>query len=175
MNRKSPVHTIGHSTKTIEEFLSLLKSYDVEKVADIRTIPRSRHNPQFNMDTLAPFLRRKGIGYFHMKGLGGLRHALKDSINMGWQNPSFRGFADYMQTLEFEESLSRLIKMTEKKRVALMCAEAVPWRCHRSLVADALKVRGMEVVHIMSVTSSHPHTLTSFAKVQGKRITYPAG
>jgi uncharacterized protein (DUF488 family) len=174
MKKKSLILSIGHSTRTLEEFISLLKSYGVKEVVDIRTIPRSRHNPQFNMDNLAPSLRRRGIGYFHMKGLGGLRRALKDSLNTGWQNPSFRGFADYMQTREFEEGLNKLVKMTETKRVALMCAEAVPWRCHRSLVADALKVRGMEVVHIMTSTSSHPHSLTSFAKVHGGKITYPA-
>lgn len=174
MKKKPAVLTIGHSTRSLEEFVSLLKSYGVEKVVDVRTIPRSRHNPQFNMDTLAIFLRRRGIGYFHMKGLGGLRHALKDSLNTGWLNSSFRGFADYMQTEEFEESLKKLIETAETKRVALMCAEAVPWRCHRSLIADALSVRGMEVTHIMSAASRHAHSITSFARIRGKRITYPA-
>ncbi len=174
MKKTAEVFTIGHSTRTLEEFVSLLKSYGIEKVVDVRTIPRSRHNPQFNMDALAIFLRRRGIGYFHMKGLGGLRHALKDSLNTGWQNSSFRGFADYMQTEEFEESLKKLMEMTATKRVALMCAEAVPWRCHRSLIADALSVRDMKVIHIMSATSRHAHVITSFARVRGKKITYPA-
>ncbi len=174
MKKTAEVFTIGHSTRTLEEFVSLLKSYGVEKVVDVRTIPRSRHNPQFNMDTLAIFLRKKGIRYLHMKGLGGLRHALKDSLNNGWLNSSFRGFADYMQSEEFGENLENLMEMTATKRVALMCAEAVPWHCHRSLIADALSVRGMKVIHIMSATSSHAHEITSFAKVRGKKITYPA-
>ncbi len=175
MRKKTPVFTIGHSTRTIEEFVAILKSYGAEKVVDIRTVPKSRHNPQFNMDTLASHLRRKGIGYFHMTGLGGLRHPVNDSVNTGWRNSSFRGFADYMQTEEFEENLEKLIEMTERKRVSIMCAEAVPWRCHRSLVGDALTIRGFEVIHIMSATSSRVHALTPFARVRGKEITYPAG
>lgn len=171
--KKTTVFTIGHSTRTLDEFISILRSYGVEKLVDIRTIPRSRHNPQFNMDTLAVNLRNKGIGYVHMKGLGGLRRPLKDSLNTGWLNSSFRGFADYMQTEDFAENVERLITLAEKKCVVLMCAEAVPWRCHRSLIADALTIRGMEVKHIMSLTSSHVHSITSFARVQGKGITYP--
>lgn len=172
--KKTPViYTSGHSTRTIAEFIHMLKAYSIEEVVDIRTVPRSRHNPQFNRDVLPESLGKGGIEYLHMKGLGGLRHALKDSPNMGWRNLSFRGFADYMQTAEFEESLVLLTKEAQGKKIALMCAEAVPWRCHRSLIADALTVRGMEVVHIMTGSSHHAHVLTPFAEVQGTHITYP--
>ncbi len=169
------IYTVGHSTKTIDEFIALLKSNGIEKVADIRTIPRSRHNPQFNLETLPESLHREEIGYVHMKGLGGLRHPLKESLNMGWLNSSFRGFADYMQTEEFAEQIKTLIEMAQNDGLVLMCAEALPWRCHRSLIADALSVRGIEVIHIISATSQRTHSLTFFAKVRGKKITYPAG
>jgi uncharacterized protein (DUF488 family) len=168
------VFTIGHSTRTTEEFLALLAAHGIERVADVRTIPRSQHNPQFNREALAAAVRRAGIGYIHFKALGGLRHARKDSINLGWQNMSFRGFADYMQTPEFARAIGRLIGFARKKRIAILCAEAVPWRCHRSLIADALLVRGVAVQHILSGRSARPHTLTPWAKVEGTRITYPA-
>jgi uncharacterized protein (DUF488 family) len=141
------VVTIGHSTRSLDDFIDLLKTHGVEKVIDVRTVPRSRHNPQFNRDTLPESLRSARIGYKHIPGLGGLRHALRDSPNMGWHNSSFRGFADYMQTKEFEESLEKLTHLARRKRTCLMCAEAVPWRCHRSLIADALQVRGITVGH----------------------------
>lgn len=166
--------TIGHSTRTIEEFLALLKAYRAEIVIDVRTVPRSRHNPQFNRDTLPESLEAEGIEYVHMTGLGGLRHAKKDSPNMGWRNASFRGFADYMQTEEFESSLQELIALSKKKRVSIMCAEAVPWRCHRSLIADALTVRGKKVEHIMGIKKLQEHKLTPFARIEGVEITYPA-
>jgi uncharacterized protein (DUF488 family) len=137
----------------------------------VRTIPRSRHNPQFNKDTLPKALGK--IGYVHMSGLGGLRRAKKDSRNTGWRTPAFRGFADYMQIEEFEENLSKLIEIAGKKQIAIMCAEAVPWRCHRSLIADALTVRKVKVEHIYSATNIQPHKLTPFAKVKGTSITYP--
>ncbi len=172
--KTSPVVlTIGHSTRTIEDFIHLLQRQGVMKVVDIRTIPRSRHNPQFNRETLPYCLGDVIIGYLHMPGLGGLRHPRPDSPNMGWRNASFRGFADYMQTEEFEENLERLSQLAYVRRISLMCAEAVPWRCHRSLIADALLVRGIEVEHILSPTHSQPHTLTPWAKVDGTRITYP--
>jgi uncharacterized protein (DUF488 family) len=167
------VLTIGHSTRPLADFLELLSTHGVETVLDIRTIPRSRHNPQFNRETLPKALRRVGIGYMHLKKLGGLRHPRPDSPNAGWRNASFRGFADYMQTPEFEAGLERLNKLTEKKRCALLCAEAVPWRCHRSLVADALTVRKTPVEHILNRSRRQPHALTPFARVHGKRITYP--
>ncbi len=167
------VLTIGHSTRTFEAFLRLLQSHGVEQVVDVRTVPRSRRNPQFNKETLPEALKAAGIGYEHLAGLGGLRHARADSVNTGWQNASFRGFADYMQTPEFAESLETLIALAKKKRIAVMCAEAVPWRCHRSLIADALTVRGIKVEHIMSGVRRQEHSLTPFAQVEGVRITYP--
>ena len=167
------IFTVGHSTLPIEDFAALLAAYGIETLADIRTVPRSRHNPQFNGDALAQSLRRQGIVYVALPGLGGLRRPRKDSPNMGWRNESFRGYADYMQTPAFEEALDALIQMSRQKRVAIMCAEAVPWRCHRSLVADALNVRGIPVVEILSRTSHRPHKLTPFAEVQGTSVTYP--
>lgn len=169
------VLTIGHSTRTLEDFISLLRKYNVQKVVDIRTIPRSKHNPQFNREELPNSLKVAGIGYIHMPGLGGLRHSVHDSLNTGWRNLSFRGFADYMQKEEFEKSLEELMEQAKTERVALMCAEAVPWRCHRSLIADALLVRGIHVEHILSPTSLQAHRITPWAKVDGTRITYPIG
>jgi uncharacterized protein (DUF488 family) len=136
-------------------------------------VPRSWHNPQFNKASLPRALKKAGLGYVHMPGLGGLRHAKRDSLNVGWRNASFRGYADYMQTPEFEQSLEELIRLTNQDRIALMCAEAVPWRCHRSLIADALLVRGIRTEDIMSPTRRQVHTLTPFAKVRGTTITYP--
>ncbi|HTJ77856.1 MAG TPA: DUF488 domain-containing protein [Rariglobus sp.] len=167
------VMTIGHSTRTLGEFIGLLQAHAVTRVVDVRTIPRSWHNPQFNKDSLPDALKEVGLSYVHMPGLGGLRHTTPDSINMGWRNASFRGYADYMQTPEFEQSLEKLIQMAEQERVAIMCAEAVPWRCHRSLISDALLVRGIRTEDIMSLTRRTVHTLTSFATVRGTTITYP--
>ena len=167
------VFTIGHSTRTWEAFLELLRVHGIKRVVDVRSIPRSRHNPQFNRETLSMKLRSARIGYVHLRKLGGLRHARRDSPNMGWRNASFRGFADYMQTPDFDAGLGRLIKLAKHKRSVLMCAEAVPWRCHRSLIADALVVRGIRVKNIISGKRSQIHLLTSFGRVQGKCITYP--
>lgn len=168
------VYTIGHSTRTLEAFTELLRAHGVEAVADVRTVPRSRHNPQFNLETLPDGLRNAGIGYQHYPGLGGLRHARRDSLNTGWVNASFRGYADYMQQPEFEESLLRFIAEAQQRPTTLMCAEAVPWRCHRSLIADALVARGCQVEHIMSTKRAQIHTLTPFARLDGTRVTYPA-
>jgi uncharacterized protein (DUF488 family) len=165
--------TIGHSTHPIETFLEMLAANGVEQLADVRTIPKSRHNPQFNSEALAQELARHGVGYVHLSGLGGLRHARKDSINTGWKNASFRGYADYMQTPQFDESVRELIALAEQRQTAIMCAEAVPWRCHRSLIGDALVARGIAVEDIMTKTSRKPHTLTPFAKVEGDTVTYP--
>jgi uncharacterized protein (DUF488 family) len=165
--------TIGHSTRTWKVFLDLLRAHGVKRVIDVRSIPRSRHNPQFNRATLSAKLRSAKIGYVHLRKLGGLRHPRRDSPNMGWHNSSFRGFADYMQTPEFEVGLQRLIKLAKQKKTALMCAEAVPWRCHRSLIADALVVRGIHVADIINEKRSQAHLLTSFGRVRGNRITYP--
>src|SRR5260370_39989515 len=144
------IYTIGHSTRSIEQFLGLLQAHNIEELVDVRTVPQSRHNPQFGQEELAAALQQAGIGYMHFGKLGGLRQSSKDSINLGWQNSSFRGFADYMATPEFQQGLDELKAIAEKKRVAIMCAEAVPWRCHRSLIADALTTQGWQVLHIQS-------------------------
>jgi uncharacterized protein (DUF488 family) len=167
------VYTIGHSTHPIEKFIEMLKAHDIELLADVRTIPKSRHNPQYGSNTLAAGLKDHQIAYVHLAGLGGLRHAKKDSVNLGWENASFRGFADYMETEGFEKGLSELMEIAGKQRTAILCAEALPWRCHRSLIADALLVRGIEVKHIMSKTSAKEHVLTPWAVVSGVMITYP--
>jgi hypothetical protein len=168
------VLTVGHSTRAIQDFIYLLQVHGVTRVVDVRTIPRSRHNPQFNAEALPASLREVGIGYTHLAKLGGLRHSNRNSQNLGWRNASFRGYADYMQTPDFESGLAELIRSARNERVAVMCAEAVPWACHRSLIADALLVRGIHVEHIMSRTHSQAHRLIPFAKVQGTTITYPA-
>lgn len=165
--------TIGHSNRPLHDFLKLLQAHSVTCVVDVRTIPRSRHNPQFNSESLPKSLKKANIGYVHLPGLGGLRRTSKTSPNTGWRNASFRGFADYMQTPEFESALGQLLDLARDVRPALMCAEAVPWRCHRSLIADALLARGIQAHHIMSPTSARPHSLTPFAKVRATRITYP--
>src|SRR5271163_3453551 len=168
------IFTLGHSTLPIERFIALLQTYGIERLVDIRTMPRSRHNPQFNDTALAGSLTAQHLEYVHIQALGGLRHARKDSPNTGWRNAGFRGYADYMQTEAFQHALETLIHMSRQKRVATMCAEAVPWRCHRSLVADALSVRGVPVVEILTQSSYRMHKLTPLAQVQGLRITYPA-
>jgi uncharacterized protein (DUF488 family) len=166
--------TIGHSTRPIDAFIAWLKAHGIQQLVDVRTVPKSRHNPQFNTDRLAKSLKKAGLAYLHMPQLGGLRKAKKDSINVGWRNASFRGYADYMQTDEFWGALGDLATSAEKKRTAIMCAEAVPWRCHRSLIADALVSRGWTVLDIMTEQRAVPHKLTPFAKVTGGRVTYPA-
>jgi uncharacterized protein (DUF488 family) len=168
------VLTIGHSTRTLEEFIGLLQAHGATRVADVRTVPRSRHNPQFNKTSLPRALKKAGLGYVHLPGLGGLRHAKRDSLNVGWRNVSFRGYADYMQTPEFERSLEELIRLAKQERIAIMCAEAVPWRCHRSLIADALLVRGICSEEIMSPTRCQVQMPTPFAKGRRNQITYPA-
>jgi uncharacterized protein (DUF488 family) len=168
------VLTIGHSTRSWTEFLKLLRAHHVDRIVDVRSIPRSRHNPQADQQTLRKKLRGAGISYVHLRKLGGLRHARRDSPNMGWRNTSFRGFADYMQTPAFDAGLERLLRLARTKRSALMCAEAVPWRCHRSLIADALAVRKIPVEDIIGAGRARPHAITPFARVRGTRITYPS-
>ncbi len=167
------IFTIGHSTRSLEKFIEILRGHGIETLIDIRTIPKSKHNPQFNLDFLRVELPAEGITYLHMKKLGGLRHAQKDSINDAWENPSFRGYADHMQTAEFETAIEELISSAANKKTAIMCAEGNPYRCHRSLVADSLTARGIEVRHISSARSASTHRMTPFAKVNGKRVTYP--
>ena len=168
------IYTIGHSTRSIEQFLGLLQAHNIEELVDVRTVPQSRHNPQFGQEELAAALQQAGIGYMHLGKLGGLRQSSKDSVNLGWRNSSFRGFADYMATPEFQQGLDELKAIAEKKRVAIMCAEAVPWRCHRSLIADALTTQGWQVLHIQSKKTASPHEPTPFLKVQDGKLTYPA-
>jgi len=167
------VLTVGHSTRPIEEFLHLLDVHGVKRLVDVRTLPRSRHNPQFNQDSLPQVLAAAGIAYTHMPELGGLRQPRRNSANLGWQNPSFRGFADYMQTPQFDKAVKSLIEMARNDRLAIMCAEAVPWHCHRSLIADALLVRGVRVEEISSARRTQPHRLAAFAHVFGTEVTYP--
>jgi len=174
MNKEITIFTIGHSTRPIEEFLEILKHYNITELVDIRTIPKSRHNPQYNGPELAHVLRNHHIGYRHQKNLGGLRHAHAHSINTAWRNSSFRGYADYMQTAEFNEGIQKLIEIAQTKTMAIMCSEAVPWRCHRSLVGDALLAHDIHVNDIYSITSVKPHILTPWAVVEGMIITYPA-
>ncbi|HOL69866.1 MAG TPA: DUF488 domain-containing protein [Bryobacteraceae bacterium] len=167
------IYTIGHSTRSLPEFVELLREHGVRRVVDVRTVPRSRHNPQYNRESLPAALGHEGIAYTHMPELGGLRHPRKDSPNTAWRNASFRGFADYMGTPQFDAGLDKLMELAGREPVALMCAEAVPWRCHRSLISDALTARGVEVVHITGRGQAQPHSLTLFARVEGGRITYP--
>lgn len=168
------VYTIGHSTRPVEEFIELLQAQRIARLVDIRTIPRSRHNPQYEQEALSKSLKKANIDYVYMKELGGLRSSTKDSPNKAWRNKSFRNYADYMQTPEFTSGVENLMKLATDSTTAIMCAEAVPWRCHRSLVGDALLVRNVKVKDIISATSVNDHTLTSFAVVSGQRITYPA-
>jgi uncharacterized protein (DUF488 family) len=168
------VSTIGHSTRPIEEFIRILHAHGIRRLVDVRTIPKSRRNPQFNRESLAASLPAVGIDYRHLPGLGGLRHPRKDSINTAWRNASFRGYADYMQTPAFTANLNHLIELASDVPTAIMCAEAVPWRCHRSLIADALIARGIQVLEILSATQSQPHAMTQFSKVEGELVTYPA-
>jgi len=165
--------TLGHSTRPIYEFIGVLRAHEISLVVDVRTVPRSRYNPQFNTDTLAESLKEAGLVSLHMPALGGLRKAQKDSINIGWRNASFRGYADYMQTDKFQRALEELMAYGTGTRTAIMCAEAVPWRCHRSLIADALASKGWEVRHIMSPEKATPHVLTSFAHFEKGALTYP--
>lgn len=165
--------TVGHSNLPLEKFIALLAAHGVTRLVDVRTVPRSRHNPQFNKDTLPAELARAGIVYAHCPALGGLRHPRKDSINTAWRNTSFRGFADYMQAREFAKAVEDLMHSAETETLAVMCAEAVPWRCHRSLIADALTARGVRVEHILNPIRREAHQLTPWARVDGNRITYP--
>ncbi len=173
MSRESTVWTIGHSTRPVDEFIGLLRAHQIDLLVDVRTVPRSRYNPQFNTDTLAQSLLDAELRYRHLPELGGLRKPQKNSINDGWRNASFRGYADYMQTEEFHRALEELMAYGRGKNTAIMCAEAVPWRCHRSLIADALVSRGWDSRHIMSLEKAASHVLTSFALLEKGTLTYP--
>jgi len=168
------VRTVGHSTRTLEALAALTLAHGITTIADIRTIPRSRRHPQFNRESLSVTLPAHRLLYLHLPGLGGLRHPRPDSPNTAWRNAGFRGYADYMQTEEFARNLEALIDLARSSRVAVMCAEAVPWRCHRWLLADALTVRGILVEHILSGTRRDLHRLSPLARLDGAHITYPS-
>lgn len=168
------IYTIGHSTRSITEFISVLKKHKIKLVADVRKIPKSRHNPQFESERLQRALEKENISYRLFKGLAGRRSPIKNSKNNAWRNNSFKGYADHMQTEEFKNELTKLINQSKRKRLAIMCAEAVPWRCHRSLIADALLAKKIAVSDLFSENSAKPHNLPPFAKVRGNCITYPA-
>jgi uncharacterized protein (DUF488 family) len=168
------IFTIGHSTRSLDELLGLLREHDVRIVADVRTVPKSRRHPQFGREALADALGRAGLRYVHLPELGGLRRPRPDSPNGAWRNASFRGYADHLGSDAFAHGLVELLSLADQGRVAAMCAEAVPWRCHRSLIADALLVRRVAVEHILGPGPTRPHRLTPFAKVDGQHLTYPA-
>jgi len=167
------IGTVGHSTRPLDELIAILEAFGAAVLVDIRTVPRSRHNPQYNREALADPLAARGIRYVHDPGLGGLRKPRKDSTNGAWRHSGFRGYADYMETPEFEERLASLLELAAHERVVVMCAESVPWRCHRSLLADALLARGADVRHLMGAGKEKPHSLTSFARVSDGRVRYP--
>jgi uncharacterized protein (DUF488 family) len=169
------IFTIGHSTRTFEEFIAIVNAHGVKAVADVRLIPKSRRYPHFNDESLARELPKVGIEYHPFKSLGGRRRPDKhSSLNLAWRNDSFRGYADFLQTPAFAEALEELMTLARRIPTTTMCAEAVPWRCHRSLISDALLARGWEVLDIMSETKAPPHKLPKFAEVDGTTVTYPA-
>lgn len=167
------LYTIGHSTHSLEDFIAILRAYRIEYLVDVRSIPRSLHTPQFNEETLSDDLIKVGICYTHLGSLGGLRHTTKDSKNIGWHNKSFRGYADYMQTADFSNGIDELIAIAGQHRTAIMCAEVLPWRCHRSLIGDAMLVRGWRVLDIYNEHTVKDESITQFANVDGMVITYP--
>ena len=169
------IWTIGHSTRSLEEFIDLLSGHGIDFLADVRRLPGSRRFPHFDRETLEPALGARGIDYHHLPQLGGRRRPAPDSVNLGWRNTAFRGYADYMQTPPWCEGLAELLALADRRALAMMCSEAVPWRCHRSLIADALTIRGIEVLDILGNGPAKPHRLTPFARVDGDRLTYPAG
>lgn len=166
------IWTIGHSTRPIQEFLNILKSFDLQTLVDVRSFPGSRRYPQFNKERLRASLADEGIAYVHMPELGGRRRAKPDSLNMAWRSEMFRGYADYMETDGFREGIDRLLELTRAQRVAVMCAEAVWWRCHRSLISDYLKVKGIKVDHILEAGKSDEHPFTSAASIVNGELSY---
>jgi len=170
--------TLGHSTRAWDDFVALLKAWRIEELVDVRTVPRSRAFPWFSKERMEKVLPKSAIQYVHLSKLGGFRHSSEGSVNSGWQNARFRAYADYMQTREFEQGLSDLNQRRKKRRVCVMCSEAVWWRCHRRMIADAEVVRGVPVKHIMNEKVAKPHALTEFAVLEKKKgrtpvITYP--
>jgi uncharacterized protein (DUF488 family) len=168
------LYTVGHSNRSLDDFLALLARYGIEQLVDIRTLPGSRKYPHFDQEALSVSLQEAGIAYHHLIGLGGRRRPARDSINTGWRHPAFRGYADYMQSEAFQEAIDMLANLARSQSTAIMCSEAVPWRCHRSMVGDAMLIQGFTVLDIISPTSARPHKLTPWAQVEGWQITYPA-
>jgi uncharacterized protein (DUF488 family) len=168
------VHTIGHSTRSLEEFLGLLRTFAINHVVDVRRFPASRRHPHFARDALAAALAGAGMGYTHEPAMGGFRSPRQDSPHVGWRTPGFRGYADHMESPEFQTALERLIERARAERVAVMCAEATPWRCHRQLIADALVARGAEVIHILGSARGESHALRPGVRVLdgGRRLVY---
>jgi len=164
--------TIGHSTRSIDEFIEALKSFEIQTLVDVRSFPGSRRYPQFNKENLKVSLAEAGIGYLHLPELGGRRRAKPDSLNMAWQSKTFRGYADYMETEGFQKGIARLLEVAREERTAIMCAEAVWWRCHRSLISDYLKANEVEVTHIMAAGKSEPHPFTSAASLVDGKLSY---
>jgi uncharacterized protein (DUF488 family) len=169
---QSILWTIGHSTRSIDEFISLLTSFEIQVLVDVRTFPGSRRYPQFNKERLNESLGHAGVDYQHFPELGGRRRAKPDSLNMAWRNKSFRGYADYMETSDFRDGIERLLEIAQARRAAVMCAEALWWRCHRSLISDYLKVRGVKVVHILDAGKSEEHPFTSAAQIVDGELSY---
>lgn len=172
MEKSSEIWTIGHSTRSAKEFLSLLEIYEISLLADIRSLPGSRKFPHFDKEVLEKSLPEAGIGYVHLKDLGGRRKVSLDSKNTGWRLPAFRGYADYMETGAFVNAATALENLAKESRVSLMCAEAVWWRCHRALVSDWLKVRGWTVMHILSEKKAEEHPFTSAGKIIDGKLSY---
>jgi uncharacterized protein (DUF488 family) len=167
------IYTVGHSTRTLPEFINLMVAYKITLVIDVRAYPNSKHNPQFNKETFMNSLKENNIKYIHMPALGGLRRPHADSINIALENKSFRGYADYMQTKEYNENLLNLLVLAKENCTAIMCAEAVPWRCHRSLISDSLVARHIKVYHILNQQNFTTHELNPIAKIEGTKVTYP--
>lgn len=166
------IWTVGHSTRSTEEFNQILTAHRIEALVDVRSFPGSRRYPQFNKQQLATTLPAEGVAYFHLLELGGRRQARKDSKNTAWKNQSFRGYADYMDSEDFQQGIGRLLEIAGGKRTAIMCAEALWWRCHRSLISDFLKARGVEVIHILDATHDQPHPYTSAARIVDGELSY---
>lgn len=172
MQRQLSLWTIGHSTRSIEEFTAALKSFAIKSLIDVRSFPGSRRYPHFNKENLAKSLAEQGIGYLHLHSLGGRRRVRPDSLNIAWRNEGFRGYADHMETVEFHEGIDELLRHAKAAPTAIMCSEAVWWRCHRSLISDYLKAKGIEVIHILSERKSEAHPYTSAARIVDGKVSY---
>lgn len=171
-SQSKTIWTIGHSTRSLEEFIAMLKSFDIEMLVDVRSYPGSRKFPQFNKENLSETIPATGIEYIHIRDLGGRRKVDPDSKNIAWRHPAFRGYADYMETEGFEKGIQELISLATRKRVAYMCSEAVWWRCHRSMISDYLKAKGWNVMHIMAEGKEQEHPYTSPAKIVDGELNY---